>query len=335
MACCGGRAAEAQIVRRRSDGGRRRVALRRLMATVLAGCVVIAMVLSVLYFGATRRIASLESNPGSELPPNVPGRFVQVGGHRVHVVERGEGPPILLVPGTGGTTLDWESSIMEDLAKDHHVVALDLYGMGFSDRDDTFAYGLSLWADQLVGTLDALGLDRVVVIGQSLGGAIALVFAGRYPSRVNRAVSVDSGPWMPAFMLLMVTPGIGETILARSEYWPERPDQPALYGERLRAVFRIRGTRRNLLRAIRGEFLRDGLTYIRTASRVRCPTLLVHGAADDIIPIKAAASLRRLVQDSEMVILEGAGHFSMQDAPQRFVYEVRRFLQAADQERTH
>jgi 2-hydroxymuconate-semialdehyde hydrolase len=304
--------------------------LRKLMAAVLAGFLLIALALSVLYLTATRRIASLETEAGDRLPPNVPGRFVRVNGHRVHVVERGEGPAILLVHGTGGTTLDWETSVLDDLGQDHRVVAVDLYGMGFSQRDDTFAYGFTLWADQLAGTLDALGLDRVSVIGQSLGGAIALVFAGKYPSRVNRAVSVDSGPWMPAFMLLMLTPGIGETILAHSDYWPERPDQPALYAERLRAVYRIRGTRRNLLRAIRGQFIRDGLTYLRAMSRVQCPTLLVHGAADDIIPVRAAASLRRLLKNSEMVVLDGAGHFSMQDSPQRFLQEVRRFLNAGE-----
>lgn len=302
--------------------------LRTLVLVVIGGLVVPSLVLSVLFLTATRRMASREPDAGETLPTGVPGRLIRVGGHRVHFVERGAGPAILLVHGTGGTTLDWETSVLDDLAQDHRVVALDLYGMGFSDRDDSFAYGFTLWADQLAGTLDALGIERVSVIGQSLGGAITLVFAGRYPSRVERAVSVDSGPWMPPFMVLMLTPGIGETILARSDYWPERPDQPALYGERLRAVYRIRGTRQNLLRAIRGQFFRDGLTYLGAMSRVQCPTLLVHGGADDIIPIRAAASLRRLIKNSEMVVLDGAGHFSMQDSPQRFLQEVRRFLNA-------
>jgi pimeloyl-ACP methyl ester carboxylesterase len=306
--------------------------LRKLMIAIAAGFLLIVLALSVLYLLAVRRIASLETEPGDALPANVSGRLIRVGSHRVHVVERGEGPAIVLVHGTGGTTLDWETSIVDDLARDHRVVALDLYGMGFSDRDDSFAYGFTLWTDQLAGTLDALGLDRVSVIGQSLGGAIALVFAGRYPSRVNRAVSVDSGPWMPASMLVMLTPGIGETILAHSDYWPQRPDQPALYAERLRAVYRIRGTRQNLLRAIRGEFFRDGLTYLRAMSRVQCPTLLVHGAADDIIPVRAAASLRTLLRDSQMVVLDGAGHFSMQDSPQRFLQDVRRFLDSPSTE---
>jgi hypothetical protein len=140
--------------------------LRALMIALVTGLLLIALVLSVLSVTATRQIASREPDSGGALPPNVPGRLVRVGGHHVHVVERGEGPAILLVHGTGGTTLDWETSVLDDLAKDHRVIALDLFGMGFSDRDDNFAYGFTLWADQLAdqlaGTLDALGVERAV-----------------------------------------------------------------------------------------------------------------------------------------------------------------------------
>jgi len=97
----------------------------------------------------------------------------------------------------------------------------------------------------------------------------------------------------------------------------------------LREVYKIRGTRRHLLRVIRGQFL-DSRVYFGAISQVQCPVLLVHGGADDIIPLRAAASLPRLLKSSEMVVIEGAGHFSMQDSPQRFVQEVNRFLDKPD-----
>src|SRR5262245_43718021 len=98
--------------------------------------------------------------------------------------------------------------------------------MGVSERAQDFRYCLRLWIDQLAASLDALHIERASVVGQSLGGAVAAVFAGTHPSRVERLVSVDSGPWMPPFMLLMLLRGTGEMILGRSDYWPERPDQP-------------------------------------------------------------------------------------------------------------
>jgi len=196
--------------------------------------------------------------------------------------------------------------------------------MGFSERDNGFTYSFELWTDQLAHTLDALGIERASVIGQSLGGALALVFSGRYPARVERVVSVDSGPWVPPSLLPMVTPGIGETILARREYWPDRPDQGAVYAQRMREVYRIKGTRQSLLRAMRGQFT-DGRAYFGGLARVVCPTLLVHGDSDDIIPVRAGQALRKILKQSEMVVIPG-GHYSMQDSPRRFLEEVRRFL---------
>jgi 2-hydroxymuconate-semialdehyde hydrolase len=302
----------------------------RLSAFLLA-LGIIGLVLSLLYVVGSRWIVEREVLAGDALPPGVPGRIVLVHGHRVHVIERGTGPAVLLVHGTAGTTLDWEGYVLDTLAQRHHVVALDLYGMGFSERAEELRYGFRLWADELAGTLDALGIERASVIGQSLGGAVAAVFAGTHPARVERLVSVDSGPWLPPFMLLMLMPGTGEVILGRSEYWPERPDQPAQYRERLRQVYRITRTRRHLLKAIRAQFL-DGREYFRALSHVTCPTLLVHGTADNIIPLRAAASLRRWLSNSRMIVLEGAGHFSMQDRPQQFVQEVSRFLDEVSRE---
>jgi len=299
--------------------------LRGVLIALGASLLLLLLLLAALYVRGRQLMAEKETDPGNELPPDVPGRLIRVDGHRVHVVERGDGPPLLLVHGTGGTTLDWEASVLDGLAETHRVVALDLYGMGFSERNDRFAYGFPLWADEIAGTLDALGIERASIIGQSLGGAIATFFAARYPARVDRVISVDSGPWLPPFMLLVLLPGSGEFILGRADYWPQRPDQPPSYAARLRQVYRIVGTRRHLLRAIRGQFLQPG-EYFRALSRVECPTLLIHGAADDIIPVRAAASLQRVIKDSRMVVLERAGHFSMQDSPRRFLEEARRFL---------
>src|SRR5262245_18792145 len=232
--------------------------LRGWMTGLGAGLLLLVLVLSALYLTAARWLADAETESGGTLPADVPGRLIRVGGHRVHVVESGAGPAILLVPGTAGTTLDWETSVLDGLARDHHVIALRLYGMGCSDPDASFPYGFALWTDQLAQTLDTLGVERVSVIGQSLGGAISLVFAGRYPARVDRVVSVDSGPWLPPFLVPMLAPGLGEMLLARAEYWPDRPDQGAVYAQRMREVYAIRGTRRRLLRSLRGTFIDDG-----------------------------------------------------------------------------
>jgi len=250
--------------------------------------------------------------------------LMEINGHISHVLERGTGEALLLVHGTAGTTLDWEETVA-DLSETHRVVAIDLVGMGFSERVEGRSYGFALWTEQIVGILDALDIDQVSIIGQSLGGGIAAVFAGTYPDRTKRLVSVDSGPWMPPLLALMLLPGIGELMLRRVAYWPDRPDQGERYAERLRQVYRIRGTRRHLLKAMRGQFLRPR-QYFHALSNIGCPTLILHGANDDIIPLRAAKALQRRIPGSRVIVLDDAGHFAMQDQPGRFVEEIRRFL---------
>lgn len=295
------------------------------MRTAAAIACLLLLIAAVLFAVGRRMMAAREPGSLDEAQASLPGRMIRVGGRRVHVVERGAGPPLLLVHGTAGTTLDWEATVLDRFAERHRVVAVDLLGMGFSERVEDADYRFDLWVEQLAGTLAALDIGRADVVGHSLGGAISLLFAAAHPERVDHLVSVDSGPWFPPSILLMLVPGSGEMVLGTSEYWPSRPDAKGPYADRMRRVYAIEGTRRALLRAMRGQLF-DGASYLGAFSRVRCPTLFLHGADDDIIPYRAAASLVPRVRNSRIVAIPAAGHFLMNDQPERFVEEVERFL---------
>lgn len=294
----------------------------RIAALILA---IVALVVAAAEVVGRSRMTRRETSSLDAVEASVPGRIIRVDGRRVHVVERGAGPPLLLVHGTGGTTLDWEATVLDRFAARHRVIAVDLLGMGFSERDEAAYYGFGLWTEQLAGTLSALGVDRADVVGHSLGGAVSLVFAAQHPELVSRLVSVASGPWLPPFMLLLMLPGSGEMWMGGSEYWPVRPDAKGPYVERMQRVYAIEGTRRALLRLIRAQML-DASTYASAVSHISCPALFVHGADDDIIPYRAAASLASLVPGSRIVAIPAAGHFVMNDQPERFADEVERFL---------
>ena len=132
-----------------------------LVAVALAAAVAI---------GGPFAIRMREPAVGGALPPGVPGRLLDVGGHRVHVVEQGSGPPLVLVHGFGASTFDYEERVLEPLARSHKVIAVDLYGFGWSERSDEFAYGWPLWSEQLAGTLDVSGIERAAIAGHSMGG---------------------------------------------------------------------------------------------------------------------------------------------------------------------
>ncbi|MGZ7086508.1 MAG: alpha/beta fold hydrolase [Ilumatobacteraceae bacterium] len=151
-------------------------------------------------------------------------------------------------------------------------------------------FTFDVWTRQLAGTLAVLGIEHATVIGQSLGGAVVTSFAGDYPASVDRVVSVASGPWINPAMIPMLSAHYVNHLVDRRGYWPDRPDQGVAYWTRLRDVYRIEGTRKDLAAIVRGQFL-DGRNYFRSIANVRCPTLLIHGGADRIIPTRAARTL--------------------------------------------
>jgi abhydrolase domain-containing protein 6 len=160
--------------------------MRRALTGIFIGIALLGLLCGGLYILGTRQIAVREPEHLDHVRNQISGRFLEVQGRRIHIVEQGVGPTLLLVHGFAASTFDWEEAVLPALAHEYHVVALDLYGMGFSERNDDLRYGFALWATQLRDTLDALAIDRVTVVGHSLGGAVATLFAAEHPERVNR-----------------------------------------------------------------------------------------------------------------------------------------------------
>jgi len=117
------------------------------------------------------------------MPPA--GRFVDVPGARLHVVERGQGPAVLLVHGLSGQLGNFGYGMIEPLARDFRVVAADRPGAGYSTRTPGASADLPAQAAALAALIDKLGLERPLVVGHSLGGAIALALAIHHPGHVG------------------------------------------------------------------------------------------------------------------------------------------------------
>lgn len=152
------------------------------LVAVMAFLVTLALVLAAFGGGLALFTARMARRVEQALPPA--GRFVDVSGARLHVVERGEGPALLLVHGLGGQLGNFTYGIVDRLAGRCRVVAVDLPGSGYSQRAPGASAALSAQADALAALIETLGLDRPVVVGHSLGGAVALALAQRRPERV-------------------------------------------------------------------------------------------------------------------------------------------------------
>ena len=118
-------------------------------------------------------------------------RELSIHGHRVAYREAGEGPVLLLIHGMAGSMTTWKH-VMPSLAKAFTVVTLDLPGHGQSEKR-VGDYSLGAFASTLRDLLIALGHERATIVGQSLGGGIAMQMAYQYPERCERLVLVGSG----------------------------------------------------------------------------------------------------------------------------------------------
>lgn len=158
----------------------RRAFLFSSTALVLAGCA-----------GGTSHI-----NQAEALHPAL-GQFLMVEGGRVHYIEGGEGPTVILVHGANGNIRDWTFSMFARLAETHHVIAFDRPGLGYSDRAQSDGDNPEAQTRILSKAAAQLGVKQAVIVGHSWGGAIATAWALNHPEQV-KGVTVLAGatyPW--------------------------------------------------------------------------------------------------------------------------------------------
>ena len=148
------------------------------MSLVLTFFFILAAVGGGLVFFTIRTARLVEA----ALPPA--GRFIDVPGARLHVVERGQGRALLLVHGLGGNLKNYTYGVFDVLAAHYRVVAVDRPGSGYSVRTEGASAALGAQADVMAALIDKMQLERPVVVGHSLGGAVALALAQRHPQRI-------------------------------------------------------------------------------------------------------------------------------------------------------
>src|SRR5215831_619725 len=119
----------------------------------------------------------------TKMPPR--GKFIDIDGVRLHYIDKGSGPPLVLIHGLAGQVLNFTHSLLGRLSHDFRVIVLDRPGSGYSLRPDQALAPLSEQARIVSRFCQALGLERPVIVGHSLGGAIALALALDHPGQVG------------------------------------------------------------------------------------------------------------------------------------------------------
>lgn len=266
------------------------------------------------------------------------GRAVPVHGIATNVLDVGEGSPVLLLHGSGpgvSAFANWRLT-MPALAEEHRVVAFDQPGFGYTERPPGATYDMGQWTAHVIGVLDALGLERVHLVGNSFGGAIALSVATQYPERVDRLVLMGS-----VGVPFAITKGLDDV-------WGFQPGPGAM--RKIMDVFaydkslltdelaRLRteaATRPGVQEAYASMFPAprqpwvDAMTVSETALRaLEHETLVVHGRDDQVIPLANSLRLLELISRAQLHVFGRCGHWVQIEHAARFNALVTGFLRA-------
>ena len=264
-------------------------------------------------------------------------------GHSIVYVQKGSGPVLLLIHGMAGALDTWRS-VIEPLARDATVLAVDLPGHGSSSPGGG-DYSLGSLATFLRDVLMALGHDRVTLVGHSLGGGIAMQFSYQFPEMTERLVLVSSGglglevnpvlraaslPGADLFLSLTAGATNRATGFVASVLRAGRvPSSPGLE-ELLHSYSSLADATRRaaFLATVRSVVGLSGQTVgagdrLHLASET--PVLLIWGADDPIIPVEHARAAYELLPHATLAVFDGVRHFPHVEAPGRFVAVLQEF----------
>jgi pimeloyl-ACP methyl ester carboxylesterase len=271
------------------------------------------------------------------IPPPGPGqRDTVVAGIRWRSREvEGSGTPVVFVHGLLASSATWQD-VLQPASAGHPAIAVDLPGFGCSDRPFPHDYTAGGEAADLEAFLDRRGIARAILVGNSLGGSVAMLVAAEHPDRVSALVLAAPAtpdlaiPWtlrllrLPLageFVMAMATRpfvawGLRHRLFARGSRVSEHAIDDAWF------PLTVPGTRRAALAALRS----DPRRYLGLEGRIRVPTLIVWGREDRLLRVEQAERLAERIPGSRLLVLPDAGHLPQRERPEAFSHTVAGFL---------
>jgi pimeloyl-ACP methyl ester carboxylesterase len=261
-------------------------------------------------------------------------RIVTVGGYRLHMLEGGQGPAVLLLHGFAGSSEDWRATAEFLIEQGYRALAVDCLGFGRSEKPGDAPYSLQLIADLYAELLDTLAIEQATVVAHSMGGKYALTLALQHPARIDRLVLVGSDGFVepsrltraggvpllgPGILWLSAQPQFTRAMLNATFYEPERYVDAAAI-ERARTALLGPDNRRALIALSRRAAETDlTLTGLRARlGELRQPVLLIWGEQDQVFPPARGETAQAEIPDAHLVVIPRCGHFPQVEAAAKF-----------------
>ena len=260
---------------------------------------------------------------------------ITIYGQKIHYIEAGSGATnVILLHGLGGSSQVWQFNI-GPLAEKYHVFVPDQIGFGKSDKP-LVNYRIRTYVDFLDQFYKQLKIERATLVGNSMGGWIAAIYAATYPERVDKLVLADAGGYAPpkdfdtrAFFALNPTTREGMKVLSARVFYNKAFLSDAAIDQAMAARvaagdgFTIKSITESI---IRGEDFLDDL--VKT---IKHPTLIVWGREDGLIPLSEGERFHKDITGSTMIVFDHCGHVPNIEKAGEFNAAVIKFLSAGAQ----
>ncbi|MCL2584430.1 MAG: alpha/beta fold hydrolase [Streptosporangiales bacterium] len=268
-------------------------------------------------------------------------RFIDLPSGTMHYNEAGEGHPLILIHGSGAGASGWSNfnPNIEALAENFRVFAIDVIGWGQSDavKDNVFNGPV-----QVIEFMDALGLDKAALVGNSMGGIIAIAAAARYKDRVSHLITMGPGAFMGVpSMFGAGGPTEGIKILLKGYQNPTTETMRELVSvmafDPAMASDEIAQGRAAAVQA-HPEHIPNALKGFQTGALVACgatpeevtgitaPSLLIHGRDDRVVHFENTLRLVAAIPDSRALLINRCGHWAQLEHADEFNRLVTEFI---------
>jgi pimeloyl-ACP methyl ester carboxylesterase len=253
-------------------------------------------------------------------------------GVRIHYVEAGSGPVVVLLHGLGGNTTNWAFNIAP-LAQKYRVVVLDQIGFGQSDKP-LINYRIATYVDFLDAFLKELKIERASFVGNSMGGWVAASYALAHPEKVERLVLVDAAgfafaPDFDTSQLIKLNPSTREgmkELVSRVFYNKQLFMSDAFINASMAA--RINAGDGHTIRSITESIIRREDFLDNRLSVIKQPTLVIWGREDGLLPLADGQRFQKEIPGAQLLVFEQCGHVPQVEKAAEFNAAVLKFLAA-------
>jgi 4,5:9,10-diseco-3-hydroxy-5,9,17-trioxoandrosta-1(10),2-diene-4-oate hydrolase len=270
------------------------------------------------------------------------GQFVSVDGIDTYYERYGSGPAVVLIPPGGSHTTTWRNNI-GPLSRAHEVWTVDLPGSGFTDKPQTFPYTHRSYAAFVKSFMKSVGVERAVIVGQSLGGTVALELALDFPRSVAGLVLIDSGGYSRGATFGPANPLIhrltNEILLSFSSYplfvrtaFSYLYSNPSHFARDAALVTEICNINRTPNARAAYFWMQQALNFdfaLPDPARIKSvcvPTLIVWGREDGVVSPQMATRFQGDIAGSQLVVVDGGGHCVHEEQPDAVNRAIASFL---------